>query len=167
MENRDSARMGKAVEHLVAATCILTSGFELNVSTSLVDDESVDLVFHRRDRATTLAVQVKSRSMRARTIANRSRFIATIGASTFQPREDLHLLFVAVDTGDGTITKLWLVPSIDFDAMTRPNSKSKHRFSASVKDSSKDQWSAYRLERTDLADRILNVLDALAAPQHR
>lgn len=45
MTDRDSARKGKAVEHLVAATCILVSGLELNVSTSFVDDEGVDLVF--------------------------------------------------------------------------------------------------------------------------
>src|SRR4051794_32955551 len=45
IDNRDSGRLGKAVEHLVAATCILTSGLELNASTSFVDDEGVDLVF--------------------------------------------------------------------------------------------------------------------------
>lgn len=43
-----SARMGKAAEYLVAAACILASRGELNVATSLVDDEGVDLVFHRR-----------------------------------------------------------------------------------------------------------------------
>lgn len=85
MENRDSARMGKAVEHLVAATCILTSGLDLNVSTSLVDDEGVDLVFHRRDVPTTLAVQVKSRSMNASTIKAKEQFIANVGASTSDP----------------------------------------------------------------------------------
>jgi len=41
--------MGKAAEHLVAAFCILATRGELNVSTSLVDDERVDLVFHRRN----------------------------------------------------------------------------------------------------------------------
>ena len=53
--------MGKAVEYLVAAACILSTRGELNVSTSMVDDEGVDLVFHRRDNAATLAVQVKAR----------------------------------------------------------------------------------------------------------
>lgn len=46
----DAARIGKAVEYLVAASCILASGATLNVSTSMVDDEGVDLVFHRRGR---------------------------------------------------------------------------------------------------------------------
>jgi len=48
-----SARKGKAVEHLVAASCILASGGELNASTALVDDEGVDIVFHRRGRSTS------------------------------------------------------------------------------------------------------------------
>lgn len=61
IDNRDSARLGKAVEQLVAATCILTSGMELNVSTSFVDDEGVDLVFARTIQPKTLTVQVKSR----------------------------------------------------------------------------------------------------------
>jgi hypothetical protein len=157
--------MGTAVEHLVAATCILVSGFELNVSTSLVDDEGVDLVFHRRGQATTLAVQVKSRSMRARTIVNKARFIANIGASTFQPRADLSILFVAVDTDEGTLQTVWLVPSLDFADTTKPNSQNRHRFSASMKPGSKDQWSRYRLEPADLAHRILDDLDRIALQQ--
>ncbi|MET8117499.1 hypothetical protein [Streptomyces prasinus] len=56
-----AARMDKAAEYLVAASCILATGGELNVSTSLVDDEGVDLVFHRRGGSATLAVQVKAR----------------------------------------------------------------------------------------------------------
>jgi hypothetical protein len=46
-----AGRMGKAVEYLVAAACILSTRGELNVSTSMVDDEGVDLVFHRRNTA--------------------------------------------------------------------------------------------------------------------
>jgi hypothetical protein len=53
----DASRIGTAVEYLVAATCILASRGELNVSTALVDDEGVDLVFHRRGASATLAVR--------------------------------------------------------------------------------------------------------------
>jgi hypothetical protein len=38
-----AGRMGKAAEHLVAAACVLSTRGELNVSTSMVDDEGVDL----------------------------------------------------------------------------------------------------------------------------
>jgi hypothetical protein len=57
----DAGRMGKAAEYLVAAVCILATRGRLNVSTSIVDDEGVDLVFHLRDSTPTLAVQVKAR----------------------------------------------------------------------------------------------------------
>ena len=40
----NTGRMRAAAEYLIAATCILATGGELNVSTSLVDDEGVDLV---------------------------------------------------------------------------------------------------------------------------
>jgi len=40
--------------------CVLGSDGELNVATSLVDDEGVDLVFYRSARGPTLSVQVKS-----------------------------------------------------------------------------------------------------------
>ena len=59
----DAGRMGMAAEYLVAAVCILATRGRLNVSTSIVDDEGVDLVFHLRDSTATLAVQVKSRMM--------------------------------------------------------------------------------------------------------
>jgi len=102
--------------------------------------------------------------MRASTIVNKSRFIANIGASTFQPA-DLYLLFVAVDTDDGTIRTVWFVPSIDFADKTEPNGQNRHRFSASMKTATEDQWSGYRLEPAELAQQILDDLDDLAARQ--
>ena len=68
---------------------------------SLVDDEGVDLVFHRRGGVATLAIQVKSRSTRASAV-RRGRFQAVVRQQTFHPRRDLYLLFVAVDEDDAS-----------------------------------------------------------------
>ncbi|MDX6589778.1 MAG: hypothetical protein QOI84_1052 [Solirubrobacterales bacterium] len=160
MKDQDSARKGKAVEYLVAATCILTSGLKLNASTSLVDDEGVDLVFHRREKSTTLAVQVKSRTTAAKGISQRNTFYATVRAATFRPRSDLYLLFVPVDAEEGTFPFVWLVPSKRF-ARRHVNGRGRRVFSASMKEESKDQWSKYRVERADLADEILSVIKKL------
>lgn len=155
----DSPRMGKAAEHLVAAFCILASRAVLNVSTSLVDDEGVDLVFHRRGGTATLAVQVKARMSDTKGVSD-GRFIAQVQATTFRPRRDLDLLFVAVDVERGALLKAWLVPSVDFAAVvTRTNSKGKYRFSASLKDASRDRWAPYRLEAAELPPAILDRLD--------
>jgi hypothetical protein len=109
-KSASAGRMGKATEYLVAATCILTTRGELNVSTSLVDDEGVDLVFNRRDSPSTLAVQVKARMSDGIRIAS-GRFTAFVRASTFNPRPDLDMLFTAVDVRTGALMISWLVPS--------------------------------------------------------
>jgi hypothetical protein len=161
IDNRDAARLGKAVEHLVAATCILISGLELNVSTSFVDDEGVDLVFARRGQSKTLAVQVKSRRLTG-TSMSRGTFRTQVRNATFGAREDLHLLFVAVDAEEGVFDLAWLVPSIDFAAATTVNSQSRRRFVASAKEKTQDQWSRYRCSRHDLAGRVLNAIVGLS-----
>ncbi|MDO0929941.1 hypothetical protein QQY24_33160 [Streptomyces sp. TG1A-8] len=156
-----AARMGKAVEYLVAASAILATGGELNVSTSLVDDEGVDLVFHRRRSSTTLAVQVKAR-MSTGTQVQQGRLMAFVRSQTFQPRFDLDMLFVAVDVERGAIMTAWLIPSAVFAEMvTEPNSKGRFRFSASMKPDSKDRWTPFRLTAAELPKRILARLAEL------
>ncbi|MEU7070128.1 hypothetical protein AB0B30_03765 [Streptomyces narbonensis] len=156
-----AARMGKAAEYLVAASCILATGGELNVSTSLVDDEGVDLVFHRRGSSATLAVQVKAR-MSTGTQIQQGRLMAFVRSQTFQPRTDLDMLFVAVDVERGAIMMGWLIPSGTFGEMvTEPNSKGRFRFSASMKPDSKDRWSPFRLSAAELPERILARLAEL------
>jgi hypothetical protein len=59
-KNASSARKGDAVEQLVAATCVLATGRELDALTELVGDERVDVVFKRRNRTRLLDVQVTS-----------------------------------------------------------------------------------------------------------
>ncbi len=162
MANQDSGRIGKAVEHLVAATRMLRTRGQLNVSTALLDDEGVDLVFFRRDGSATLAVQVKARTTDAVTIADKGRFIGNLSASTYRPRSDLYLLFLVVDPETCGIGPYWWVPSLEFD----PNvtSGGKRKFIASTKDGSNDQWSSYRRDEfLELPQLIIDQLELLEA----
>ncbi|GAA4153894.1 hypothetical protein GCM10022286_00830 [Gryllotalpicola daejeonensis] len=159
----DSGRMGKAAEFLVAAVCILGTRGQLNVSTSLVDDEGVDLVFHRRDSTATLAVQVKAR-MSDGAVVGRGRFMAFVRDATFRPRADLDMLFVLVDIERGAIDRAWLVPSVEFDAMKGSMTTNKtYRFSASLKADSADKWSPFRLSAAQLPSKIVERLGELGA----
>jgi hypothetical protein len=156
-----ASRLGKSVEYLVAASCVLASDGKLNVSTSMVDDEGVDLVFHRSDHVATLAVQVKSRSLGTVTLSQYERFLANVRSETFRPRPSLYVLFVAADVPGGTFDLAWLVPSEVLAARARPNARGRLRFSASPKANSADQWREYRVSRAELPQRILSVLDSL------
>lgn len=129
----DAARMGKAAEYLLAAVCILATPGLLNVSTSIVDDDGVDLGFHLRDSTATLAVQVKAR-MSDGGVATTGRFQAQVRSATFRPRDDLDLLFVLIDIERGAIDTAWLVPSAEFDELRgTPTTRGTLRFSASSK----------------------------------
>jgi hypothetical protein len=143
--------MGKAVEYLIAASCILATRGELNVSTSIVDDEGVDLVFHRRDSTATLAVQVKARMSDSKRVASGS-FVGFVRSQTFRARPDLDLLFVAVDIAEGRVIKAWLVPSETYAAtLNAPDKRGRYKFAASMKEASKDRWVEFRLEAAELA----------------
>jgi hypothetical protein len=160
-KSASAGRMGKAVEYLVAASCILATDGELNVSTSLVDDEGVDLVFHRRDSSATLAVQVKARMSTSKRVQSQG-VVAFVRAQTFKPRDDLDMLFLAVEVARGAVLTAWLVPSTTFaEIVGPPNSRGRHRFSASMKPDSKDRWSPFRLTPEQLAPHVLKRLATL------
>lgn len=155
--------MGKAAEYLVAASCILVTRGELNVSTSMMDDEGVDLVFHRRGGSAALAVQVKAR-MSDTTVVKDERFVAQVRTQTFWPRENLDLLFVAIDVGCGAVMTAWLVPSDIFGDMVTGRTAQGHlRFAAPMKLGTADRWSGYRLTAAQLPQRIMARLDDLEA----
>lgn len=163
-KNADSSRMGKAAEHLVAATCIIESRARLNVSTALVDDEGVDLVFHRGDGTVTLAVQVKARMSDSAPL-NRGVFQVFVRSEAMRPRSDFDVLFLAVDVELGTFDTCWLVPSDVLVQRTKAGPRGRLRFVASPKSTSRDQWSDYRLSRGELPVATLRRLDMLASQQ--
>lgn len=135
----------------------MASDTELNASTSLVDDEGVDIVFHRRGLSRTLAVQVKSR-FKGTYVLGKGTFATDVRDATFNPREDLYLLFVVVDPTEPDFGPVWLVPSRDFADRVKRNRKGLRHFAASIKETSRDQWSEYRIEKADLPARILQIL---------
>lgn len=158
-----AGRMGKAAELLAAAFCVLSTGGELNVATSIVDDEGVDLIFNRRGSTATLAVQIKARMSSAKTIKDKT-FRTLVRAQTFSPRADLAMLFVVIDVENGAIDTAWLVPSPDYaDKLGQPNGQGNYRFVASMKAGTRDQWSAYRCAPKHLPNRILQCLAAETA----
>jgi hypothetical protein len=158
----DSGRKGKAVEHLVAALCVLGSDGELNAWTSLVDDEGVDLVLQRREQPETVSVQVKSRFTTAKGISQRQRFQSQVRRATLRPRADLYLLFVVADPETLDVGPIWLIPSEEFVSKAPLGSNKKHRFVASAKDGSEDKWAEYIVQKKDLPNRLLEVLSAAA-----
>lgn len=158
----NASRIGKAAEHLIAAAVVLSTDGELNVSTSLVDDEGVDLVFHRRGGSETLAVQVKTRTTDTK---NYSRGIvqADVRRATFEARPDLAVLVAMIDKPTARLEVAWLVPSEQYAEVANVISGTHLRLRASLKAGSADKWSSYRLDPASLGKRILARLDEVQA----
>jgi len=77
--------------------------------------------------------------------------VAFVRAQTFKPRDDLDMLFVAVEVARGAVLTAWLVPSTSTtfaEIVGPPRSRGRHRFSASMKPDSKDRWSPFRLTQS-------------------
>ncbi len=161
-KNNASARKGKATEQLIAASCILASGGQLNASTGLVDDEGIDITFKRRNSSQTIDIQVKARfsdEEGSKLLRENQRLRCDVTPNTFQVRDNIYMLFVAVDGPEAEWGPAWLVPSAAFkkEAMVVGKQR-KLRFDASVKKGSADKWNSYRLERADLAAELLKLL---------
>lgn len=167
-DNKGSARKGRAMESLVAASCILATGGELNALTALVDDEGVDITFKRRNGDRTLDVQVKSRFYDedgSKALREESRFVADIREATFRPRDDLFIIFAAVNAAEVEMGPVWLVPSVVLHKKglrINPKKTGKQvRFDASTKASSKDKWVPYRMGKADLPQALLATVEKL------
>jgi hypothetical protein len=129
----------------------------------MVDDEGVDLVFHRRDGVATLSVQVKARMSDSKGVQDEG-MVAFVSSQTFRKRADLDILFVAVDIARGAVLKAWLIPSADFaEVAGKPDARGRLHFVASMMEGSQDRWANRRLDADQLAPAILARLKELEA----
>jgi hypothetical protein len=155
-DDQNDVLMGKAAEYLVAASSILATRGELTVSAT-----GAGLVFQRRGSSATLAVRVKAR-MSTAGVVQLGRVRTSVLARTFEPRDDLDVLPVAVDVERAAITAAWLVPSARFAELANgPDSAGKLRFSALLEPDPSERWTPYRLTAAELPQRILARLGEL------
>ena len=76
------------------------------------------------------------------------------------------MLFAAVEARFGEYGRVWFISSDEFADAVEPNQRNRRRFSASANPASRDRWSTYRLERSQLPARILDELATLECETH-
>lgn len=166
-KNASSARKGKAVEQLVAATCVLATGGELNALTALVDDEGVDIGFKRRNGTRVLDVQVKARFSDedgSKALYEDGRFSSDVRQETFRPRDDLYMLYLAINGAKAEIEHAWLVPSkvlASEGVIVTKQGKEHVRIVASAKPDTDDKWRPYRHSSSEFPGKLLTVVAGL------
>jgi hypothetical protein len=112
-------------------------------------------------------VQVKSRFVDedgSKKLREDGTFVSDVRDETFRPRDDLFMLFVAVDGPTARIDTAWLVPSsVLNEAAFRVTVTGNRlvRFQASIKPESQDKWREFRLEPQALPEMLLRYAAAL------
>ncbi len=94
-------------------------------------------------------------------------FTSDVREVTFTARDDLYLLYLAVNGAEATLERAWLVPSAVLDEhaiRVKIKGQTLLRFSASAKEDTQDKWRRYRLERAALPHAILEAVAALEPP---
>ncbi|MHB8274559.1 MAG: hypothetical protein ACYDC9_07335 [Dermatophilaceae bacterium] len=155
-----AGRMGKASELLTAATAIISTRGQINVSTAVLDDDGIDLIFSRRGHPETLSVQVKTRFSDS-TQVQRGQFSIPIREETFAPAPDVYVLGVIVDVGATAISHAWFIPSEIINNRLTPNGQNRRVVTASAKPETKDQWARYRVVPNQLGAHIGTLLTSL------
>ena len=130
----------------------------------MVDDEGVDLVFHRRGGTATLAVQVKSRGSDT-SVVRRGRFEANVRGSVFEVRQNLYMLFVVVDRPTARLGPIWFIPSDEFDTLASTTGRGMRKISANTGPAASDRWLPYRMDFEALPRAILEVLSGLESDE--
>ena len=155
---------GQARRAVIAAYCMLASRNRLNVATSYIDDEGVDLFVNRWRGRSTLALQVKSKYSDSVEIG-RDEFIVNVSRRTFEPRPNYYVVFVLVDEELVRLNPMWLVPSQVLGEKS-PGSKD-IRFAANLATVGKGlgQWEEYVVTLEGLPGKILGILDGLEPAQ--
>lgn len=161
---RGNHSKGKPVELFIAAYCMLASRNRLNVATSYIDDEGVDLFVNRWRGRSTLALQVKSKYSDSVEIG-RDEFIVNVSRRTFEPRPNYYVVFVLVDEELVRLNPMWLVPSQVLGEKS-PGSED-IRFAANLATVGKGlgQWEEYVVTLEGLPSKILGILDGLEPAQ--
>ncbi len=166
-KNASSARKGKAVEQLVAATCVIATGGELNALPALVHDEGVDVGFKRKNGTRVLDVQVKARFSDddgSKALREQGLFSSGVREESFRPRDDLFMLYRALNGAKAEIEDAWLVPSKVLEAegvRITKQGKEHLRIAASAKRDTDDKWRRFRYTPEEFPQRLLEVISHL------
>ena len=154
-----SKQKGNILEKRFIELVALGSNGRISCFTPDSDDDGIDVIVNLKSDFKPLFIQIKSRFNRN---AN-GTYSQDIGVNTFKASPHFYICFFLYNTEDYDIETIWLVPSIDFKAkaimLNLVDYQNKLRFAANPKDTSKDKWREYRVEKKDLGKKLLTILE--------
>lgn len=162
--NISSKQKGSITENRAIEMITLTSQGRLTCYSPNSDDDGIDIIVNPKASFKPLFIQVKSRFI----LQKSGRFIQNVGKQTFTSHENFYILFIYFNQTTLEVEKLWLIPSVDFEALAYDKKEgstynSFYRFNAGP-NSTKDKWSNYIVDKANLGLSLIQIIDEVHKP---
>lgn len=159
--NKDlnSKQKGDIAEARVAELITLYGDVGLSCYRPMSDDEGIDIIVKRRGKLEVVYIQVKS------TFGYKNRgFVSSVKEKTVVNKERMLLVFVYFDLSEGDLfDQVFCVPAPDFLRLTHnENKKPGHRvFTVGLNNPDKSKYAEFMIEKRELANKIIEIMDKL------
>lgn len=158
-DSLNSKQKGDIAEARVAELLTLYGDEGLSCYRPISDDEGIDIIAKRRESLEVMYIQVKS------SYGYKDRgFVSTVREKTIINKERMILIFVYFDLSVGDLyDQIFCIPAPDFLRLTaNENKKPGERvFTVGLQHPDKSKYAEYMIEKRELANRIIELMDKL------
>ena len=155
----NTKQKGDIAEARVAELLTLYGDEGLSCYRPISDDEGIDIVVKRRKKLEVAYIQVKS----SYGYKNRG-FVSSVREKTMLNKQQMILVFVYFDLSSGDLfDQIFCIPVPEFLRLTaNKNKKPGERvFTVGLKHPDKSKYSEFMIEKRELANRVIEILDKL------
>ncbi len=158
-DSLNTKQKGDIAEARVAELLTLYGDEGLSCYRPISDDEGIDIIAKRREKLEVAYIQVKS------TYGYKERgFVSTVREKQIINKERMILVFVYFDLSEGDLfDQVFCIPAPDFLRLTaNENKKPGERvFTVGLRNPDKSKYAEFMIEKRELANRIIEILDKL------
>lgn len=159
-DSLNTKQKGDIAEARVAELLTLYGDEGLTCYRPISDDEGIDIIAKRRDKLEVVYIQVKS------SYGYKDRgFVSTVKEKNIVNKERMILVFVYFDLSDGDLfDQIFCIPAPDFLRLTANEDKKpgERVFTVGLRNPDKSKYSEYMIEKRELANRIIELMDKLS-----
>ncbi len=159
-DSLNTKQKGDIAEARVAELLTLYGDEGLTCYRPISDDEGLDIIAKRRDNLEVVYIQVKS------SYGYKDRgFVSTVKEKNIVNKERMILVFVYFDLSDGDLfDQIFCIPAPDFLRLTANEDKKpgERVFTVGLRNPDKSKYSEYMIEKRELANRIIELMDKLS-----
>lgn len=159
-DSLNTKQKGDIAEARVAELLTLYGDEGLSCYRPISDDEGIDIIAKRREKLEVAYIQVKS------SYGYKDRgFVSSVREKQIVNKERMILVFVYFDLSEGDLfDQVFCIPAPDFLRLTANEDKKpgERVFTVGLRNPDKSKYAEFMIEKRELANRIIELMDKLS-----